>query len=95
MDADYGSDYITIEDENGVEFELEHILSLEHKGKEYALFLPADMDEEDPEYGYIILEVIEENGEELFNSLDDDEQLVEIYNLFMDQLFEEDDEKGE
>lgn len=95
MDEDYGSDYITIEDEEGHEFELEHILSAELGGNDYALFLPADMEETDPEYGYIILKVAEENGEELYSSVDDEDELVSIYNQFMEMLFadEESDEE--
>lgn len=48
MDEGYGSNYITIEDEDGSEFELEQISTLEYRGAEYSLFLPADMDEDDP-----------------------------------------------
>ena len=93
MSEDFGSDFITIEDEEGNEFELEHILSTTCQGAEYALFLPADIDETDPDYGYIILKITEENGEELYSSVDDEEELVAVYDLFMTLLFAEDDEK--
>lgn len=97
MDEDYGSDYITIEDEEGHEFELEHVMSSELGGTDYALFLPADMEETDPDYGYIILKISEENGEELYSSVDDEDELVSIYNHFMEKLFadEESDEETE
>ena len=43
MDEGYGSNYITIEDEDGNEFELEQIATLAYKDSDYSLFLPADM----------------------------------------------------
>jgi len=89
MSDDYGSNFLTIEDDEGHEFELEEIMSLEHNGESYTIFLPADMEEDDPDYGYIILRITEENGEELFNSVDDPDELETIYNRFMDVLFTE------
>ena len=72
MDEDFGSSYITIEDEDGNEFELEQLAELEYEGRSYAAFLPADMDEDDPDYGYILLRIEEENGDEVFCSVDDE-----------------------
>ncbi|NLC72622.1 MAG: DUF1292 domain-containing protein [Ruminococcaceae bacterium] len=92
MDNDFGSNYITIEDEQGVEFELEQIASLEFNGQEYMLFLPADMQEDDPEYGYIILGIKEEDGEELFVSVDDEAELDAVYEAFMNLLPDDEEE---
>ena len=96
MDEDYGGNYITIEDEDGQEFELEQLDTLEYKDNEYALFLPADMDEDDPDYGYIILRIDEQDGEEFYCSVDEEEELVAVYDLFMEKLFnDEDSDEGE
>ena len=97
MDEGYGTNYITIEDEDGSEFELEQISTLEYRGAEYSLFLPADMDEDDPDYGYIILRIeTDENGEEIYCSVDEEEELVAVYDLFMEELFaDEDTDEGE
>ena len=53
--------------------------------------------EDDPDYGYIILRIEEENGEELFCSVDDEEELVAVYDRFMELLFDEetDEQEGE
>ncbi len=98
MSEEYGSDYITIVDENGSEFELEHLDTIEFEGETYMAFLPADMDENDEDYGIIILKTILENGEELLSSVDDENELDRVYNHFMQILFnsdEEDEESGE
>ena len=46
MGEDFGSTYITIEDEEGNEFELEQLATMEFNGQEYSAFLPADMSED-------------------------------------------------
>ena len=91
MDEDYGGNYITIEDEDGQEFELEQLDTLEYNDSEYALFLPADMEEDDPDYGYIILRIEEHDGEEFYCSVDVEEELVAVYDLFMEKLFDDED----
>ena len=93
MDNEFGASFITIEDDDGNEFELEHLSTLEYEGEEYMVFLPADMEEDDPDYGFIILKVEEVNGEEQFVSVDDEEQLQRIYDYYMETVFAEEDEE--
>ena len=50
-------------------------------------------DEDSEEYGLVILKSIEENGEELLSTLDSDEELNTVYDLFMERLFEDEDEE--
>ena len=84
MSEDFGSDFITIVDDDGTEFELELLDTMDYKGQTFVAFLPADVDENDPDYGLVILRsVIDENGDELFESIDDDAKLEEVHNMFM------------
>ena len=53
---------------------------------------PKDIDADDEEYGLVIMKVVEENGEELLSTLDSDQEMETIYNLFMERFFEEEDE---
>ena len=94
MSEDYGSDYITIVDDDGTEFELELVDTMDYNGKTYTAFLPTDISEDDPEYGFIILENVMEDGEEVFNSIDDDAALKDVYEHFMNILFDDDEENG-
>ena len=93
MDSGFGASYITIEDDEGNEFELEHLSTLEFEGEEYMVFLPADMDEDDPDYGFVILKVVEEDGEEQFVSVDDEDQLQRVYEYYMEKVFADEDEQ--
>ncbi len=95
MEESFGPDFVTITDEDGNDIELELIDMLEHNGQTYIAFFPA-LDEEDEadseELGLIILKRIMEDGEEILSTPDSDEELNEVYELFMEQLFEDEDE---
>lgn len=99
MSEEFGPDFITVTDEDGSEFELEHVDTIEYKGQVYMAFFPADTgedetgDEEDT--GLIILKVIDVNGEEQLSTLDSEEELEEVYDRFMEDLFQDDEENGE
>ncbi len=96
MSEGFGADYITIIDDDGQEFELEVLDTMDYKGESYTAFLPADMDENDPDYGIIILRVTQdENGEDIFESIDDEDQLQDVYEHFMVLLFDDEDDSEE
>ena len=91
MSGDYGNDFITVTDDDGCEYELEHLDTAEMDGSIYMAFLPADMDEDNEDFGLIILKVAVEDGEELFKTVDDEEEISRAYDLFMERLFDEED----
>jgi hypothetical protein len=94
MSDEFGSDYITIVDDDGQEFELEVIESMDYNGKTYMSFLPADMKEDDPDYGFILLRVVEdEDGNDVFESIDDEDELQDVYERFMVLLYDDEDEE--
>ena len=104
MEETFGPDFITVTDEDGNDFELELVDTLEHKGITYYAMFPAveedeatgqpkDVDLDDEEYGLVIMKVIEENGEELLSTPDSDEELDEIYELFMERFFQDENEE--
>lgn len=90
MEDNFGPDFITVTDEDGNDIELELVDSLVYNGVPYLSFFPAESEEEEP--GLVILKVIEENGEELLSTPDTDEELNEVYDRFMEQLFAEGEE---
>lgn len=92
MSEEFGSDFITIIDDDGAEFELEVLDTMDYNNQTFVAFLPADMDENDPDYGIIILRsVLDENGEELFESIDDEDELQNVYEHFSRILFDDED----
>ena len=104
MSEEFGPDFISVTDEDGNEFELEHLDTIEYNGQTYMAFFPAVEGEEgeddsvkdvdlDAEYGLIILKVVEVNGEEQLSTLDSDEELELVYQQFMESLFQEEDDQ--
>ncbi len=97
MSEEYGPDFVTLTDEDGNEFELEHVDTIEYRGETYMAFFPADTgDAGEPEpdnedTGLIILKVVEEDGEEQLASLDSDAELEEVYEQFMEELFQDEE----
>jgi len=89
MDDDYGNDYITITDDDGNEFELEHLATAEIGGNLYMAFLPADMDEDDEDFGVVILRVDVERDEEILVTIDDENELNMAYEYFIERLSDE------
>ena len=88
MADQYGSDFITIEDEDGVEYELEILSTLDYDGSTYLAVVPAGSgDDEDLEVS--ILKSVEEDGEEILCAIEDEEELETVYGLIMDSLYEE------
>lgn len=90
MSEEFGPTFITVTDEDGNEIALEFIDALEYNGQLYQAFFPAEMEgaEEDPDAGLVILKVLHENGEDILSTLDSDEELETVYNLFMELLFD-------
>lgn len=92
MSEDFGPTFITVTDDDGREIVLEFVDALEHDGQIYQAFFPAEgEDEDDPDNGLVILKVIHEDGEDLLSTLDSDEELETVYDLFMENLFDEEE----
>ena len=86
----YGSDFITIVDEDGTEFELEVLTTIEWNGCSYLAVIPADGEHNDLEVS--ILKSVEEDGESILCAIEDDAELEAVNDLIMDQLYAEDNE---
>lgn len=99
MSEEFGPNFITLTDEDGNEVELEHLDTLEYEGETYMAFVAANetpeevLDEESAEL--IILKVeTEADGEEMLVTLEDDDLLETIFDLFVERLEAEDGEEA-
>ena len=91
MTEDYGSDFMTIVDEDGTEYELEILSSLEYNGFTYLAVIPAGEEKEDLEVS--ILKSVEEDGEPILCAIEDQAELEAVYDLIMDALYEDEDDE--
>ncbi len=95
MDDKFGSDFITIVDEDGTEYELEVLSTLEYDGNTYLAVIPASDGQEDQDLEVSILKSVEEDGEPLLCAIEDDAELQAVYDLIMDELYAEDETEEE
>ena len=89
----YGSDFMTIVDEDGTEYELEVLSTLEYNGMNYLAVIPAGSDETEQDLEVSILKSVEdEDGEPILCAIEDEQELEAVYTQIMDQLYEEEEE---
>ena len=87
---EYGSDYITITGDDGKEYELEVLSTVEYNGASYVAVVPAD-EAENESLQVSILKSTEESGEPFLSVIEDEAELEAVYSLIMDSLYEETD----
>lgn len=93
MADEYGSDFITIVDEDGTEYELEVLSSVEYNGETYLAVTLAGLEEADLEIN--ILKSVEEDGEPILCAVEDEAELETVYNLIMDKIYEDEEAEEE
>ena len=96
MNDEFGPNFVTLTDDEGNDIELEYVDALEHNGTTYMAFFPVvEEDSEDEqneeEYGLVILKSQMENGEEFLVTIDDEEQIDKVYDLFMEQILSDEE----
>ena len=91
MNDEFGPNFVTLTDDEGNDIELEYVDALEHNGTTYMAFFPvmeedSEEEENEEEYGLVILKSQMENGEEFLVTVDDEEEIEKVYDLFMEQI---------
>lgn len=84
--SEISDNYIVLNDENGDEVQFEFLDLIEYESKEYVVLLPTD--DEDGEV--VILEVEDTDGdEESYISVDDEETLMKVFEIFKEKFKQE------
>mgnify|MGYP001773468267 FL=1 len=96
MNDEFGPNFVTLTDDEGNNIELEYIDALEHNGTTYMAFFPvveedSEDEENEEEYGLVILKSQMENGEEFLVTIDDEEEIDKVYDLFMEQILSDEE----
>ena len=96
MSEDFGPNFVTLTDDEGNDVELEYVDALEYNGTTYMAFLPvveedSEEEENEEEYGLVILKSQMENGEEFLVTIDDEEEIDKVYDLFMEQILSDEE----
>ena len=92
IDSEYGNDILTLEDDDGVEHTFEVLDSIGNAGTRYLALSPIY---DDPQQTLadsgelVILRVVEADGEEFLETIDDEDEMDEIADIFMERLEED------
>lgn len=92
MTDQYGSDFLSITDEDGQEYELEVLSTLEYNGNTYLAVIPVEESQQELQLEVSILKSVEEDGEPLLCAVEEEEELQAVYDLLMDSLYEDESE---
>ena len=83
------SNIIILNDENGEEVQFEFLDLIEYDSNEYVVLLPVDADEDDGEFVILQVEETENPDEESYISVNDDEVLMTVFNIFKEKFKDE------
>jgi uncharacterized protein YrzB (UPF0473 family) len=83
-------DLVVLVDENGDEVEFEHVDTIEMNENEYVVLIPFSADEEQEADEVVILKIEHgEEGEDSFVSVEDEEELNQVFEEFKKRMEEE------
>ena len=80
---------IVLNDENGEESQFEFLDLIVYEGEEYVVLLPVEESDEAGEVVILKLEETENDDEESYVSVDDDDTLMAVFNIFKDKFKDE------
>ena len=94
-DEEYDPEIYTLTDEEGNELHFALLGTLEHNGETYKALIPVNEDGEEESSEYVILKCsVDENGEDILETIEDDDEFDEIADIFDDEfsdiLYDED-----
>ena len=79
---DMASNIVVLHDQDGNDTEFLFLGTVEYEGAEYAALMPT----EDFDGEIVILKIIEEDGEEQYASVEDEETLDAVFEVFKEQF---------
>ena len=97
MDANYNGEeefdnIISLNDENGNEVKFEFLGLVEYDGEQYVVLLPVLEEGEEDDGEVVILRVDDsddDSEEEAYVSVDDEETLIKVFNIFKEKFKDE------
>ena len=83
----YDPEIYTLTDDEGNELEFALLGSLEHEGSVYKALVPVDENGEETSDEYVILKLgVDEDGEDILETIEDDEEWENIADIFDDEF---------
>ncbi len=84
---EYDPEIYTLTDEDGNELHFALLGTLEHEGEVYKALIPVNENGEEESSEYVILKCTQdENGEDMLETIEDDEEFDKIADIFDDEF---------
>ena len=84
---EYDPEIYTLTDEDGNELYFSLLGTLEHEGSVYKALIPVDEDGNEESEEYVILKCgVDDDGEEILETIEDDEEFDKIADIFDDEF---------
>ena len=87
--SEINDNYIVLNDENGDEIQFEFLDLIEFEGEEYVVLLPVEEADDAGEVVILKLEDTESEDEESYVSVDDQETLNTVFEIFKEKFKDE------
>ena len=88
IDREFGNDILTLEDDEGVEHSFEVLDAIDNGENRYMALSPVfdnPQDSLDDSGELVILKVVTVDGEEFLETIDDEDEMDEIADIFMER----------
>ena len=89
QDGEELDNIIVLNDENGEEIEFEFLDLIEYEGEEYVVLLPTDEEDDAGEVVILKLEDTDSEDEESYVSVDDEDVLQAVFEIFKEKFKDE------
>ena len=89
QDGEELDNIIVLNDENGEEIEFEFLDLIDYEGEEYVVLLPTDEEDEAGEVVILKLEDTDSEDEESYVSVDDEDVLQAVFEIFKEKFKDE------
>ena len=92
IDNEFGNDILTLEDDDGVEYTFEVLDAIDNGENRYMALSPVYDDPQqtlEDSGELVILKVVTVDGEEFLETIEDEDEMDEIADIFMERLEED------
>ncbi|MEL7602320.1 MAG: DUF1292 domain-containing protein [Bacillota bacterium] len=86
--GDESIDEVTLLDDSGKEVRFDHLMTFFHEGEKYIALMPLEEVENVGEDEVVLLHVVTKNGEDVYETIENEVLLDEVFDTFL-ELFEE------
>lgn len=92
---DANTNIIELIDENGETVQFEHVMTISYDERDYIVMKV--LENEDTEEDEVIIMRVEsdENGDEVYNTIDDEDEQQEVFDVFLEILDSQEEEEEE